>query len=245
MREAFSPAKYTIEPGQTLLTLTIDAVKAQPKAEMFTRPKNHTWVPVSRQEFLDEVYAVAKGLLDAGVEHGDRVALMANTRYEWMLLNYAIWAAGAVVVPVYPSSSLSQVQWIIENSGAVLGFGETQEHSEILRMLQLADDGEPRVKDSTAQMRAFYEINDGAVAALQAAGKNIDDDAVDKRIAATTSDDLASLVYTSGTTGRPKGCMLTHRNWTAQVLGLLTNPIGGIAHAGNQTKLDSGRPARF
>lgn len=148
MREAFSPAKYTIEPGQTLLTLTIDAVKSQPKAEMFSRPKNHTWVPVSRQEFLDEVYAVAKGLIDAGVGQGDRVALMANTRYEWMLINYAIWAAGGVVVPVYPSSSLSQVQWIIENSGAVLGISETQEHTEILRMLQLADDGQPRLKDS-------------------------------------------------------------------------------------------------
>ncbi|MEY8209881.1 AMP-dependent synthetase/ligase [Corynebacterium sp. MNWGS58] len=232
MREAFSPAKYTIEPGQTLLTLTIDAVKSQPKAEMFSRPKNHTWVPVSRQEFLDEVYAVAKGLIDAGVGQGDRVALMANTRYEWMLVNYAIWAAGGIVVPIYPSSSLSQVQWIIENSGAVLGIGETQEHTEILRMLQLADDGQPRLKDSSSQMRAVYEINDGAVAALTEAGKNIADELVDKRIAATATDDVASLVYTSGTTGRPKGCMLTHRNWNAQILGLLTNPIGGIAHAG-------------
>lgn len=232
MREAFSPAKYTIEPGQTLLTLTIDAVKAQPKAEMFSRPKNHTWVPVSRQEFLDEVYAVAKGLINTGVEQGDRVALMANTRYEWMLVNYAIWAAGGIVVPVYPSSSLSQVQWIIEDSGAVLGISETQEHAEILRMLVLDDDGQPRLKDSTSQMRAVYEINDGAVAALTEAGKNIADELVDKRIAATATDDVASLVYTSGTTGRPKGCMLTHRNWNAQILGLLTNPIGGIAHAG-------------
>lgn len=232
MREAFSPAKYTIEPGQTLLSLTIDAVKSQPKAEMFSRPKNHTWVPVSRQEFLDEVYAVAKGLINTGVEQGDRVALMANTRYEWMLINYAIWAAGGVVVPVYPSSSLSQVQWIIENSGAVLGISETQEHTEILRMLQLADDGQPRLKDSSSQMRAVYEINDGAVAALTEAGRNTTDALVDKRIAATATDDVASLVYTSGTTGRPKGCMLTHRNWNAQILGLLTNPIGGIAHAG-------------
>lgn len=232
MREAFSPAKYTIEPGQTLLTLTIDAVKSQPKAEMFSRPKNHTWVPVSRQEFLDEVYAVAKGLINTGVEQGDRVALMANTRYEWMLINYAIWAAGGVVVPVYPSSSLSQVQWIIENSGAVLGISETQEHTEILRMLQLADDGQPRLKDSSSQMRAVYEINDGAVAALTEAGRNTTDELVDKRIAVTATDDVASLVYTSGTTGRPKGCMLTHRNWNAQILGLLTNPIGGIAHAG-------------
>ena len=232
MREAVSPAKYTIEPGQTLLTLTIDAVKVQPKAEMFSRPKNHTWVPVSRQEFLDEVYAVAKGLINTGVEQGDRVALMANTRYEWMLVNYAIWAAGGIVVPIYPSSSLSQVQWIIENSGAVLGISETQEHTEILRMLQLADDGQPRLKDSSSQMRAVYEINDGAVDVLQTAGKNIPDEAVDKRIAATATDDVASLVYTSGTTGRPKGCMLTHRNWNAQILGLLTNPIGGIAHAG-------------
>ena len=232
MREAFSPAKYTIEPGQTLLTLTIDAVKVQPKAEMFSRPKNHTWVPVSRQEFLDEVYAVAKGLINTGVEQGDRVALMANTRYEWMLVNYAIWAAGGIVVPIYPSSSLSQVQWIIENSGAVLGISETQEHTEILRMLQLADDGQPRLKDSSSQMRAVYEINDGAVAALTEAGRNTTDELVDKRIAVTATDDVASLVYTSGTTGRPKGCMLTHRNWNAQILGLLTNPIGGIAHAG-------------
>ena len=233
MQEAHTPAKFEIEDGETCLTRMMATAKARPHGVMFTRPASYEWVNVTAKQFVEEVYAVAKGLIAAGVEQGDRVVLLSNTRYEWSLLDFAIWAAGAASVPIYPSSSLSQVQWIVEDSGAVLAITESREHSELVAHLKLQDDGKPALKNSPSQLRRILEINSSAIDTLMFEGRELSDDVVDARIAATKTDDLASLVYTSGTTGRPKGCMLTHRNWLAETLGLLTNPIGGIAVPGN------------
>ena len=95
---------------------------------VFSRRAGSTWADVTAGEFLEEVRAVAKGLMAAGVEAGDRVALISRTRYEWTLLDYAIWFAGAVTVPVYETSSAAQVAWILEDSGARAAFVETAEH---------------------------------------------------------------------------------------------------------------------
>lgn len=233
MQEAHTPAKFEIEDGETCLTRMMATAKARPHGVMFTRPASYEWVNVTAKQFVEEVYAVAKGLIAAGVEQGDRVVLLSNTRYEWSLLDFAIWAAGAASVPIYPSSSLSQVQWIVEDSGAVLAITESREHSELVAHLKLQDDGKPALKNSPSQLRRILEINSSAIDTLMFEGRELSDDVVDARIAATKTDDLASLVYTSGTTGRPKGCILTHRNWLAETLGLLTNPIGGIAVPGN------------
>ena len=233
LQEAHTPAKFEIEDGETCLTRMMATAKARPHGVMFTRPASYEWVNVTAKQFVEEVYAVAKGLIAAGVEQGDRVVLLSNTRYEWSLLDFAIWAAGAASVPIYPSSSLSQIQWIVEDSGAVLAITESREHSELVAHLKLQDDGKPALKNSPSQLRRILEINSSAIDTLMFEGRELSDDVVDARIAATKTDDLASLVYTSGTTGRPKGCMLTHRNWLAETLGLLTNPIGGIAVPGN------------
>nr|WP_205701264.1 long-chain fatty acid--CoA ligase [Corynebacterium striatum] len=233
MQEAHTPAKFEIEDGETCLTRMMATAKARPHGVMFTRPASYEWVNVTAKQFVEEVYAVAKGLIAAGVEQGDRVVLLSNTRYEWSLLDFAIWAAGAASVPIYPSSSLSQIQWIVEDSGAVLAITESREHSELVAHLKLQDDGKPALKNSPSQLRRILEINSSAIDTLMFEGRELSNDVVDARIAATKTDDLASLVYTSGTTGRPKGCMLTHRNWLAETLGLLTNPIGGIAVPGN------------
>lgn len=233
LQEAHTPAKFEIEDGETCLTRMMATAKARPHGVMFTRPASYEWVNVTAKQFVEEVYAVAKGLIAAGVEQGDRVVLLSNTRYEWSLLDFAIWAAGAASVPIYPSSSLSQIQWIVEDSGAVLAITESREHSELVAHLRLQEDGKPALKDSPSQLRRILEINSSAIDTLMFEGRELSDDVVDARIAATKTDDLASLVYTSGTTGRPKGCMLTHRNWLAETLGLLTNPIGGIAVPGN------------
>ncbi|MDD7582432.1 MULTISPECIES: long-chain fatty acid--CoA ligase [unclassified Corynebacterium] len=232
--EVHTPAEFEIEEGETCLTALIATAKARPHGVMFTRPANYEWVNVTAKEFIAEVFEVAKGLMACGVEKGDRIALISATRYEWSLLDYAIWAVGASSVPVYPSSSMSQVQWIIEDSGAVLAITETREHSELVRHLVLQDDGQPMLKDSPSQLRRVLEINSAAIDTLKFEGRGIEDSAIEERIAATRTDDLASLVYTSGTTGRPKGCMLTHRNWLAEVRGLLTNPIGHIAVPGTR-----------
>ncbi|ART20795.1 long-chain fatty acid--CoA ligase [Corynebacterium striatum] len=233
LQEAHTPAKFEIEDGETCLTRMMATAKARPHGVMFTRPASYEWVNVTAKQFVEEVYAVAKGLIAAGVEQGDRVVLLSNTRYEWSLLDFAIWAAGAASVPIYPSSSLSQIQWIVEDSGAVLAITESREHSELVAHLKLQDDGKPALKNSPSQLRRILEINSSAIDTLMFEGRELSDNVVDARIAATKTDDLASLVYTSGTTGRPKGCMLTHRNWLAETLGLLTNPIGGIAVPGN------------
>ncbi|MDN6198898.1 AMP-dependent synthetase/ligase [Corynebacterium flavescens] len=233
LQEVHTPAEFEIEEGDTCLTRMLATAKARPHGVMFTRPANYEWVNVTSKQFVEEVYAVAKGLIAAGVEQGDRVILLSSTRYEWSLLDYAIWAAGAVSVPVYPSSSLSQIQWITEDSGAVLAITETREHSELVGHLVLHSDGQPNIKDSPSKLRRLLEINSSAIDTLKFEGRGVEDATVEKRIADTKTDDLASLVYTSGTTGRPKGCILTHRNWLAEVLGLLTNPIGAIAVPGS------------
>ncbi len=232
LQEATTPAPFTIEPGETCLTAMMDTAKARPHGVMFTRPANYEWVNVTAKEFVDEVFEVAKGLIASGVEHGDRVVLLSNTRYEWSLLDFAIWAAGAVSVPIYPSSSLSQIQWIVEDSGAVLAITETRDHSELVRHLVLGEDGQPGINGSPSQLRRMLEINSSAIATLKFEGREVSDDQVWERIHETKTEDLASLVYTSGTTGRPKGCIITHRNWLAEARGLLTNPIGAIAAPG-------------
>ena len=235
LQQVHTPAEFTIEPGETCLTALMDTAKKRPHGVMFTRPANYEWVNVTGKEFIDEVFEVAQGLIALGVKQGDRIALISATRYEWSLLDYAIWAAGAASVPVYPSSSASQVRWIIEDSGAVLAITETREHSELVENLVLQDDGEPNLKGSPSQLRRVLEINSSAIDTLKFEGRSVGTDEVSARIAATNTDDLASLVYTSGTTGRPKGCILTHRNWLSEARALTTNPIGVFAVPGSHT----------
>lgn len=232
--EYSTPAEYTIGRKETCLTAMLAMAHARPYGVMFTRPKSFEWVNVTAREFADEVFEVAKGLIANGVQKGDRVALLSETRYEWSLLDYAIWAAGAVSVPIYGSSSVSQVRWIIEDSGAVFAISETPDHTDLMKHLELDSEGNPALKDSTSQLRRILEINSSAITTLKFEGRSISDEEVQARIDATTSEDLASLVYTSGTTGRPKGCKLTHHNWLAEVRALLTHPIGAIAIPGTR-----------
>ncbi|WP_157109052.1 AMP-dependent synthetase/ligase [Corynebacterium aquilae] len=208
--------------------------QARPYGVMFTRPANFEWVNVTAKEFVDEVFEVAKGLIANGVQQGDRVALLSETRYEWTLLDFAIWAAGAVVVPIYGSSSLSQVQWIIEDSGAVFAVTETRDHTDLMKHLEIGADGKPALSGSPSQLRRILEINASAIPTLKFEGREVPTSEVQERIAATSSKDLATLIYTSGTTGRPKGCRLTHHNWVAEVRALLTHPIGAIAIPGTR-----------
>lgn len=227
-------ATYDVGPDETCLTSLIALSQARPYGVMFTKPANYEWVNVTAKEFVDEVFEVAKGLVANGVELGDRVALLSETRYEWSLLDFAIWAAGAVSVPVYGSSSFSQIQWIIEDSGAVFAVTETINHTDLMKHLELGPGGAPGIKDSPSKLRRILEINSSAIATLKFEGRGVSDEVIWERIRSTHADDLASLVYTSGTTGRPKGCRLTHRNWLSEVRGLLTHPIGQIARPGSR-----------
>ncbi len=165
------------------------------------------FVDVTVQDFYGRVRALAKGLIASGVAPGDRVALMSHTRLEWLLVDYAILAAGAVTVPIYETSSAEQVQWILGDSGAVLAVVETP----ALRSIY------DEVHAHASACREVLVIDEGGVDELAARGRDVDDATLDERIAGITADSLATIVYTSGTTGRPKGCMQTQRNLCSNV----------------------------
>lgn len=229
MQEYSSEALYTIGENETCLTVLRENARRRPQTVLYSRPRKFEWVDVRADEFLREVYGVAKGLIANGVGQGDRVVLMSDTRYEWNLFDFAIMAAGAVSVPVYPSSSTSQCEWIVEDSGAVIGIAEKSGHATRLNTFVHAT-----APAEGAHLDRVLSITDGAVETLTAEGKDISDDEIEARIAATKSSDVASLVYTSGTTGRPKGCRLLHSNWLGEARAILTHPIGGIAVEGNR-----------
>ncbi|MEY2569227.1 MAG: long-chain acyl-CoA synthetase, partial [Actinomycetota bacterium] len=174
---------------------------------VFSRRVEGTWTDVTAAEFLSEVRAVAKGLVAAGIQPGDRVALISRTRYEWTLLDYAIWFAGAVTVPVYETSSSEQVQWILQDSGARAVVAETPEH--VARVTE--------VRSGLTELNHVWSITDNAVDILTKLGQDIGDDALEVRRTTSGPSDLATLIYTSGTTGRPKGCMLTHGNFMVEL----------------------------
>jgi long-chain acyl-CoA synthetase len=165
------------------------------------------WEDVTWREFGTQVAGVAKGLVASGVQAGDRVALQARTRYEWTVLDFAIWAAGAVVVPVYETSSPDQVAWILADSGATAAVVERPEHAAAVES----------VRDQAPDLRQVWVIDDGALATLTAAGADVPDSELAARRATLRGDSLATLIYTSGTTGRPKGCELTHANFLFEI----------------------------
>ncbi|MBT2905479.1 MULTISPECIES: AMP-binding protein [unclassified Streptomyces] len=177
-----------------------------PDAVVLRREEGGAWRPVTAEAFAGEVTAVAKGLVAAGLEPGDRVAVMSRTRYEWTLLDFAVWAAGGQTVPVYPTSSAEQVKWIVRDAGVRYVVTETPDNTATVRAGTAAVDAPPEV----------WELDAGAVDELVARGRDVPDEEVTKRRAALTADTVATVCYTSGTTGRPKGCVLTHGNLYAE-----------------------------
>ncbi|MEU6894535.1 AMP-dependent synthetase/ligase [Streptomyces sp. NPDC046557] len=206
MREFSLPALYEVPSDGNLTDLIRRNAAQHPDTAVMSRKVDGRWQDVTATEFLAEVRAAAKGLIAAGVQPGERVALISRTRYEWVLFDFAIWSAGAVTVPVYETSSPEQIQWILGDSGAAAVIAESPGHSATVAAL----------RDRLPELREVWEIEQGAFETLKAAGAEISDDEVDRRCSLANADDTATIVYTSGTTGRPKGCVLTHRNFFAE-----------------------------
>jgi long-chain acyl-CoA synthetase len=204
VREFSVPPVAIIDDSATLTDPVWDNAAEAPDAIQFARRIGGEWQDVTCAQFRDEVVALARGLIAAGVQVGDRVGLMSRTRYEWTLIDYAIWAAGAVTVPIYETSSAEQVAWILSDSGAVACFVETDAHRAVVA----------GVRDRFPAMTHLWQIDAprGAVDELVADGAAIPAEDVDQRRHAVGADHTATVIYTSGTTGRPKGCVLTHRN---------------------------------
>ncbi|GAA1800648.1 long-chain fatty acid--CoA ligase [Luedemannella flava] len=207
MREFTVPPAVTIKDTTTLVQAVWTNAEARPDAAQFARRTDAGWEDITCARFRDDVVALARGLVAAGVAPGDRVGLISRTRYEWTLIDYAIWACGAVTVPIYETSSPDQIQWILSDSAAVACFVETADHAANLG----------RVRDDLPDLRHTWEIEAGGLTELIAAGGPVDPAEVDRRRLAGRADDLATIIYTSGTTGRPKGCVLTHRNIYADI----------------------------
>ena len=210
MREFSTPMTIDIPGTGNLTDDVVTNAREAADTVVFSRPEpveggGGDWVDVTAAEFLAEVSAVAKGLVAAGIEAGDRVALISKTRYEWTLFDYAIWFAGAVTVPVYETSSAEQVAWILEDSGARAVIAEGADHLARVR--------DARESIGLERLNHVWSIADNATGVLTKLGQDIPDDALEKRRTTATPLDLATLIYTSGTTGRPKGCMLTHGNF--------------------------------
>lgn len=230
-----APARFTLAEDDNCVTALRLFAKEGPDSVLFIRPEGFDWVNVTAREFVNEVNDVAKGLIAAGIEEGDRIVLLSETRYEWNLIDFAIWCAGGVVVPVYPSSSTSQIQWIVEDSGAVLAITETREHTDKFEHLLLQEDGTPKLSGSPSKLRQVLEINSDAVKTLKFNGRAVDIAEVDRRVAAIKQHAVSSINYTSGTTGRPKGCELTHYNWIFEVRSLMHDGVAALARPGRRT----------
>ncbi|MFF8292048.1 AMP-dependent synthetase/ligase [Streptomyces sp. NPDC016309] len=206
MREFSLPALYEVPTDGNLTDLIRRNAAQHPDVAVMGRKVAGAWTDVTATQFLAEVRAAAKGLIARGVRPGDRVALISRTRYEWVQMDFAIWSAGAVTVPVYETSSAEQVQWILGDSGAVAVVVETAAHAAAVES----------VRDALPELRHVWRLDEGAIDELTAAGAGVTDEAVDEATSTAKADDIATIVYTSGTTGRPKGCVLTHRNFFAE-----------------------------
>lgn len=206
MREFSLPALYEVPADGNLTDIVRRNAAQHPDVAVIGRKVNGSWQDVTATAFRAEVRAAAKGLIAAGVRPGDRVGLMSRTRYEWTLFDFAIWSAGAVSVPVYETSSAEQIQWILGDSGAVACVVETDGHAEAVES----------VRDRLPALTQVWQIDRGGVEELNRAGAEVSDETVDERGAVAGADDPATIVYTSGTTGRPKGCVLTHRSFFAE-----------------------------
>ena len=204
MNEITIPAIIPAAVAGNLTNLISERAHFEPERVLVSRPMGDRWQAVTAKEYEEEIKAVAKGFIAAGVGFGDRVAIMAKTRYEWTVLDFAIWYAGAVPVPIYETSSAEQVDWILTDSAAVAIVVETPALAELVQP----------VMPSTC--KNIWNITYNALATLTHEGKSVSDDEITKRREKLKPETLATLIYTSGTTGKPKGVQLTHGNFLSE-----------------------------
>jgi long-chain acyl-CoA synthetase len=225
VREYSIPALADIPVSANLADIVTRRATEQPQAVALRRkvPGGDGWQDITATQFRDEVHALAKGLIAAGVGTGDRVALMSHTRYEWTLVDYALWTAGAVVVPIYETSSAEQAEWILADSAATTVFAETEAFERMIT----------DVKDRLPSLERIWRL-EPALAGLVKSGADVADEAVAERARTVGAADVATLIYTSGTTGRPKGCELTHENLLSITRNAIMGPLGDVMSASTE-----------
>jgi long-chain acyl-CoA synthetase len=204
VNEYFTPAVVAADPQANVTDLLLARVAKTPDEPLFALPTaDGGWSDVSAREFHAQVVALAKGMMAAGIQPGEKIGFMCKTRYEWTLIDFATWFAGAVLVPIYETSAPSQIQYILEDSGATAIIVETPEH--FTRFDEIAGD--------VPQVSKVWQLGNGDIDKLAAGGSGVSDEELETRRSAAVGSDLATLIYTSGSTGVPKGCILTHSNF--------------------------------
>ncbi|GAB2584212.1 AMP-dependent synthetase/ligase [Kribbella endophytica] len=214
MREYTVPAVIDAPTTGGLADPVWANASSHPDTAVFSKRVEGGWLDITAAQFAEQVAGVAKGLIAAGVKHGDRVALLSATRYEWTLIDYAIWSIGAATVPIYETSSASQIQWILTDSEAVVAVVENAAHGAVVES----------ARTEAPALQEVWQIESGAVDELTVLGQQISDAELDKRRTAVVPGDLATLIYTSGTTGRPKGCKISHASFMDE-LGTATKVL--------------------
>jgi len=204
MNEINNPALVPAPTAGNLTNLIAERAWFEPERIIMSRPLGDAWQSVTAKEAEQQIREVAKGLIAAGVQIGDRVAIMSRTRYEWTILDFAIWFAGGVVVPVYDTSSAEQIDWILNDSSSVGIIVETPALADLVRTVL------------PSHTQHIWTMTDDVLSVLQSAGVHIGDEEIDRRRNSLVPDTLATLIYTSGTTGKPKGVGLTHGNFLAE-----------------------------
>jgi long-chain acyl-CoA synthetase len=197
------PAIVPADPQANVTDLLVERLKATPDRALFAVPEGEGWRDITTAEFHRQVIALAKGFVAAGIEPGDKVGFVARTTYDWTLVDFALFFAGAVMVPIYETSSASQIQWILTDSGAVACIVESPDHAARL----------DEVRADVPLIRSVWEMHRGDLDKLIEQGKDVTDEEIERRRNIANGSDIATLIYTSGSTGRPKGCVLTHSNF--------------------------------
>jgi len=227
VREFSVPPLVVVPPETNITDLVLRQAAKPSNPALFSRLDSAgAWQDVSAKDFLADVQALAKGLIASGVNAGDRVGIMSRTRYEWALVDFAIWFAGGVSVPIYETSSPSQVAWNLGDSGAVAAFGEAAHHEDIIR--------QAATSEGLTALQHVWQLEGRGLDAVREAGRNVSDADLEARRSTANLDDLATIIYTSGTTGRPKGCELTHGNFVELSDNALAI-IGEIVHENAKT----------
>lgn len=203
MQEFVAPSLVPADPAASVADLLADRVRATPGTVLFAVPEGDGWRDLTAAEFERAVIALAKGFVDAGIEPGTRIGLLSATRYEWTLIDFAAWYAGAAVVPVYETSAPDQVSWILSDADVFAAIVETPEHFTRV----------DEVRPDLPALREVWQIDLGDLDKLVARGADVPDAEIERRRHLARADDTATIIYTAGTTGRPKGCELTHANF--------------------------------
>jgi len=208
VREIHVPAVVAADPDANTTDLLLDRLRLTPELELFALPNGEGgWSTKTVREFYNEVVALAKGLIDAGVGPGDRIGFMCKTRYEWTLVDFAAWFAGAILVPIYETSAPAQIQYTLDNSEATWLIVETAEHFTRF----------DEVRSELPRIRQVWKVDLGDLDKLSQSGTAVSDADLEKRRRHAVGSDIATLIYTSGSTGMPKGCVLTHSNFVELV----------------------------